>query len=902
MATKTLYFKNTLAPGSVTSFGLQDGGTAPTAGITATGWTVAKLAAPNMSLMVCGGERSSVTFGASDALTGFSATSSFRTDNAITGIFANTNWSFAFRLRAVTSASSQTGQMRIRLYKSTSADGSGATSLMSGSVAGTTTAAMSTSASATSTVTWTPGATVTLANEYLWVMCEWSIVGTSGNNNADVLFYIESAGAITTPDFVPSTAYTDTITPSSAPIVGATITPVYVTRFHTDTIEPSGVPITGSNITPVYGGVLTETTVFSATLNTNSAGWGTYGIRTVLPVTGMADAQFLVVVMDLGATSDLRLISGLGAIDGPGDGGMVAYQGPPVSTYNRAFELGGRSDGQIACVNEVQIRGSGTTREIRARLEGPSASTFNAITAGIGVWDGTNSPLPPHQGSTDFTPVQLKWSGVASISLSSGAQSYSDWVTFPDNISAGYGPHAMPSVNSGWNGYTFVVSMPPADLHAADGGTEVRLGLCFAVSTSAGQTTVAYLGQADPLGDAYDFRPAPAPAPVRLTFGGNDTLTHDGVTGYLLSDWVTLPEPWDSTKTYALACQFAGGGTTDMHYSSAITVGGSSYYKSSAAEAALLNKTGYTQFFVNNPGLIEIIEVRVVGGSVGYTDTITAGAVPLDGQTITPVHSTGPTDYTDTITPSAVPLVGASITDRFAVSDTIEPSSVPIAGAIFADVYARSVTLTAGAVPIVGATVTPFRTISYADTITPSAVPITGSTIAPVYSAKYSDTITAGAVPITGATITPVYTARYSDTITAGDLPIGGATITPIFSAGGINYTDTITPSAVPITGATITPVFTKRYADTITAGAVPLVGLTLADVFARREIIVSGAVPIVGQPVTPVFAVGAPTGKTWVNVGGVWKETTTHVKVGGVWVHPVAAFVKDGGAWKAIQ
>jgi len=880
MATKTLYFKNTLAPGSVTSFGLQDGGTAPATGITITGWTVAKLAAPNMSLMVCGGERSSVTFGSSDALTGFSATSSFRTENAITGIFANTNWSFAFRLRAVTSASSQTGQMRIRLYKSTSADGSGATSLMSGSVAGTTTAAMSTSASATSTVTWTPGATVTLTNEYLWVMCEWSIIGTSGNNNADVMLYIESAGAITTPDFAPSTAYADTLEPGGVPIVGASITPVFVTHTYTDTITPSAVPITGSTITPVYGGVLTETTVYSAALNTNSAGWGSYGIRTVVPVTGMADAQFLVVVMDLGATSDLRLLSGVGTIDGPGDGGMVAYQGPPVSSYDRAFELGGRSDSNIACVNEIQIRGSGATREIRARLEGPSASTFNATTASIGIWDGTTSPLSPHQGSTDFTPAQLKWSGVASISLSSGAQSYSDWVPLPDNISAGYGPHVMPSTNSAWSGYTLVFVLAAADLHAAGGGTEARVGLYFHSTTSAGQTTVAYLGQTDPLGDAYDFRPAPAPAPVRLTFGGNNTLTHDGVTGYLLSDWITLPEAWDSTKTYAVACQFAGGGTTDIHYNSSLATSGSAHYKGGVAEAALLDKTGYTQFFVNNPGLIEIVEVRVVGGSVGYTDTITAGAVPITGATITPVHSTGTVDYTDTITPSAVPIVGASVADRLAVSDTIAPSSVPITGAIFADVYARSVTLTAGAVPIVGATVTPFRTISYADTITPSAVPITGSTITPVYSAKYSDTITAGAVPITGATITPVYTARYSDTITAGDLPIGGATITPIFSAGGINYTDTIAPSAVPITGATITPIFTKRYSDTMT----------------------SGAVPVVGQPITPVFAVGAPTGKTWVNVGGVWKETTTHVKVGGVWVHPVAAFVKDGGAWKAIQ
>ena len=42
MAVKSLYFKNVLADGALS---LQDGGTAPTAAITSTGWAVGKIAA-----------------------------------------------------------------------------------------------------------------------------------------------------------------------------------------------------------------------------------------------------------------------------------------------------------------------------------------------------------------------------------------------------------------------------------------------------------------------------------------------------------------------------------------------------------------------------------------------------------------------------------------------------------------------------------------------------------------------------------------------------------------------------------------------------------------------------------------------------------------------------------------
>ena len=219
MAVHSLYFKDAAPSGATTSLSLQDGGTAPTGANTTTGWTVASTAINNMSAMVA---RSKATgFSTSDALASFNVAACWRSENTFTGAFANTNWTFAFRLRAVTRAGSQTGAVKIRVWRSTNANGTGATQLTSAVLTGTTTAVLSTTVSATSTVTWTPGATQTLNNEYLWVQCEWNIGATGGNPNCDAMFYVESAGVITTSDFVPTTVGTLNVTQANQTISAA---------------------------------------------------------------------------------------------------------------------------------------------------------------------------------------------------------------------------------------------------------------------------------------------------------------------------------------------------------------------------------------------------------------------------------------------------------------------------------------------------------------------------------------------------------------------------------------------------------------------------------------------------------------------------------------------------------
>jgi hypothetical protein len=110
MATKTLYFKNVTVNGALS---LQDGGTAPTGALTTTGWTMAKLASPNYSLMAVGTKKASGTFGTADAL----ATPAFtavmlQVGQPYSGTFGNQGWTFNFRVRAGTASAQQARLVR----------------------------------------------------------------------------------------------------------------------------------------------------------------------------------------------------------------------------------------------------------------------------------------------------------------------------------------------------------------------------------------------------------------------------------------------------------------------------------------------------------------------------------------------------------------------------------------------------------------------------------------------------------------------------------------------------------------------------------------------------------------------------------------------------------------------
>lgn len=202
MAAKTY----TVASGQDGNYGALVDGVDQTAASRADGWTVGKVAATNQADFDAGTKQATTAFAISakpaSFLTGATA-NAFKTPAPLTGVFANAAWTFTFAIRA-TVVSAQTGRIRMRVFRSVNADGSGATEITAATQVGGTTAVLSTTADATSAVTWSPGATVTLANEYLFFVIAWEIVVASGSNTGDaVLRTGQAAGGsrLVTPNF-----------------------------------------------------------------------------------------------------------------------------------------------------------------------------------------------------------------------------------------------------------------------------------------------------------------------------------------------------------------------------------------------------------------------------------------------------------------------------------------------------------------------------------------------------------------------------------------------------------------------------------------------------------------------------------------------------------------------------
>jgi hypothetical protein len=170
------------------------------------GWVVGKLAIGNQSNYVAGTKRDTTGFSVAnrpdDWGGGGGQTFVTPSGSPITGVFANTAWTFTFAVRATT-VNAQRGRVRLRVYKASVPSGSGAVELTAATQIGTTTAVLSTTADVTSVVTWNPGTTITLNNEYLFFSLAWEVTTAGGNNSADVQFRTGQAAAgtrLVTPD------------------------------------------------------------------------------------------------------------------------------------------------------------------------------------------------------------------------------------------------------------------------------------------------------------------------------------------------------------------------------------------------------------------------------------------------------------------------------------------------------------------------------------------------------------------------------------------------------------------------------------------------------------------------------------------------------------------------------
>jgi len=175
----------------------------PQAVVAGQGWKPGTNAAPNYAPYTPG--TSAPTFVTTEP-TAFSA-KGVRSGYTLNGTYANANWVLDGIVRSGTVAFDGTGVVKFRLWQSVNADGSSATQITNGWQASSTITFADVNNDQAFQITWSPGATVTLTNEYLFLEIEWSIVGT-GSANMYVYFKINGGTGekLTTPDFTPASA------------------------------------------------------------------------------------------------------------------------------------------------------------------------------------------------------------------------------------------------------------------------------------------------------------------------------------------------------------------------------------------------------------------------------------------------------------------------------------------------------------------------------------------------------------------------------------------------------------------------------------------------------------------------------------------------------------------------
>lgn len=202
MTIQTLYpLFDTAAASPAAAFGtLQIGGSAPATADSASGWTVAKIAAARYAPYKRATKQTSGALVTSpvhpDGTLDNTNGDALRTGTALTGTFAAGAWTFAFKLRATT-ASSQQDRLRLRVYRSTDGTGAGATEITAATQVGSTVTANTTEQAAT--VSWT-APQITLNGEFMFVELAIETVVAGGSNSSDWLLRAGSS-SITTTDF-----------------------------------------------------------------------------------------------------------------------------------------------------------------------------------------------------------------------------------------------------------------------------------------------------------------------------------------------------------------------------------------------------------------------------------------------------------------------------------------------------------------------------------------------------------------------------------------------------------------------------------------------------------------------------------------------------------------------------
>lgn len=216
-------------------FNMQEGGSAPAEGAmsTATGWEAGTLAIGRSALLNALTEVSRTATTAPDWTTTLqpaqapSATrgDSWRIPTAYTGSFAAGNWTLSMNIRSVTAGFAGRCRLRWRIWRSTNADGSGATEVTGSTIVSPATTANISNASNTVVSVTSALSEVILTNEYLFFQLGIEITASGTTNTQDIHVRRGSGAFVTTTIFSPkepdTTLHVSMPTPTNTLTTGA---------------------------------------------------------------------------------------------------------------------------------------------------------------------------------------------------------------------------------------------------------------------------------------------------------------------------------------------------------------------------------------------------------------------------------------------------------------------------------------------------------------------------------------------------------------------------------------------------------------------------------------------------------------------------------------------------------
>lgn len=132
----------------------------------------------------------------------------YRSSASTTGVFSAGTWYSSFSMIAVTNASGQDGNVRLRIYHSSSESGAGAVQFTAGTMVGTTITNLATTVAQSSSASTQIGQS-SITSEYIFLQVAWQITGVATNAGADALTRfgpitsLEAGSFLVTPTFTP---------------------------------------------------------------------------------------------------------------------------------------------------------------------------------------------------------------------------------------------------------------------------------------------------------------------------------------------------------------------------------------------------------------------------------------------------------------------------------------------------------------------------------------------------------------------------------------------------------------------------------------------------------------------------------------------------------------------------